>query len=86
MPPAILHIHCTRPAESPIPWALLTSVATLHDRQIRRLRALEDAPGVHADVAIRINQARSVAHQPADVGIGTRRIGRGETMMRRQVN
>src|SRR5215471_16954888 len=61
-------------------------LARLHDRQIRRLRALEDAPGVHADVAIRIHQARSVAHQPADVGIGTRRIGRGETMMRRQVN
>ena len=52
MPPAIFHIRCTRPVEGPISWALLASVATLHDRQIRRLRALEDATGVDADVAI----------------------------------
>ena len=31
MPPAIFHICCTRLSESPIPWALLASVATLRD-------------------------------------------------------
>ena len=40
----------------------------LHDRQISRLRALEDAAGVGADLTPRIPQARTVAHQPIRLG------------------
>src|SRR5262245_45607835 len=46
-------------------------LARLHHRQVRRLRALEDAPGVDAHLTIGIRRARSVAHQPADFGILT---------------
>src|SRR5262245_24580949 len=41
----------------------------LHDRQIRRLRALENAACVDADVAIPIPQTCAVAHQSADFGM-----------------
>src|SRR5215475_3574507 len=44
-------------------------LARLHDRQIRRLRALEDAAGVDADLAVSIPQTRTVAYQPADFGM-----------------
>ena len=43
-------------------------LARLHDREIRRLRALEDAGGVDADLTVRIHNVASVAHQPADFG------------------
>ena len=43
----------------------------LHDRQIRWLRALENAACVDADVAIRIHQTCAVAHQSADFGMMT---------------
>src|SRR5262245_30843264 len=36
----------------------------LHDRQIRRLRALEDAAGIDSDMTKRIRNVGSVAHQP----------------------
>ena len=66
MPPAIFHIRCTRPVEGPISWALLASVATLHDRQIRRLRALKDAAGIDADLPMRIRRVGSIADKPAN--------------------
>src|SRR5262245_63481695 len=40
----------------------------LHDRQIRRFLALEDAPGIDADLTIPVCIARSVAHQNAGFG------------------
>src|SRR5262245_27510699 len=58
----------------------------LHDRQIRRLRALEDAAGIDADLTKRIRNVGSVAHQPADFGKLTRGICRGERVARRQVD
>jgi len=45
-------------------------------RQIRRLRTLEDAAGIDADLTPRIRQAGSVAHQPASFGHFTHRICR----------
>src|SRR5262249_27884325 len=36
----------------------------LRDRQVGRLRALEDATGIDAHLTERIDRARSVAHQP----------------------
>src|SRR5262249_32445677 len=41
-------------------------LARLHHRQVLGLGALEDAPGVDADLTIRIQNIRAVAHQPAD--------------------
>src|SRR5262245_45944547 len=41
----------------------------LHDRQIRRLCALEDATGIYAHLTRGIRQACSVAHQPTSLGI-----------------
>ena len=49
----------------------------LHDRQVRRLLALEDTAGIDADLTIRVRNAGSVAHQPAGFGIFTRRIVAG---------
>ena len=46
----------------------------LHDRQVRRLRALEDAAGIDADLTPRVRNVGSVAHQPAGFGEVTRRI------------
>ena len=43
-------------------------LSRLHDRQVRRLRALEDATRIDADLTIRIQNARSVAHQSAGFG------------------
>src|SRR5712672_3610059 len=49
----------------------------LHDRQIRRLRALEDAAGIDSDMTKRIRNGGSVAHQPADFGKLTQGICAG---------
>ncbi len=67
-------------------WALMTSsnLRRLHDRQVRRLGALEDAAGIDADLTIRIRNVGSVAHQPAGFGKFTRRICRGDRVARRQ--
>src|SRR3954452_3499397 len=43
-------------------------LARLHDRQARRLRALENSTGIYAGLTIRIRHAGSIAHQPADIG------------------
>ena len=40
----------------------------LHDRQVCRFRAFEDAADIDADVALRIPYVGSVAHQPASFG------------------
>src|SRR5262249_51976500 len=61
-------------------------LARLHDRQVRRPRALEDATGINAHLTIGIRQTRSVAHQPADFGILTPRICRGDRAVRSQLN
>ena len=67
---------------------LMTSsnLRRLHDRQVRGLRALEDAAGIDADLTIRIRNAGSVAHQPADFGISRDRISRRDRVARRQVD
>ena len=73
-------------AEHPGGLALMTNsnLRRLHDRQVRGLRALEDAAGIDADLTIGIRNAGSVAHQPADFGKFTHRIYRGKRMARRQ--
>ena len=58
----------------------------LHDRQIRRLRALEDAAGIDSNMTKRIRRVGSVTHQPADFGKLTQGICRGERVARRQVD
>src|SRR5262245_12878958 len=40
----------------------------LHDRQVRRLRALEDAANIDTSQAISLGDAGSVAHQTASFG------------------
>src|SRR3984893_9296294 len=57
----------------------------LHHRQVRWLRALEDAAGICADVAITIRQVRSVARQPADLGSLAVLVDCGYRMARRQL-
>src|SRR5262245_39271015 len=41
----------------------------LHHRQVRRLRALEDATKIGADPTIRIGKVACVTHQPASFGM-----------------
>src|SRR5262245_18814608 len=57
----------------------------LYDWQVRGLHALEDAAGVDTHLTVRIRQAGSVTHQPADFGILTSRIYRGNRVARRQL-
>src|SRR5215467_11539665 len=56
----------------------------LQNRQVRRLRALEDPRGVEPDLAKGIQDIRSVTDQPAGFGIGARRIYCGERVASRQ--
>src|SRR5262249_918859 len=59
----------------------------LHDRKVGRLRALEDASAVDADVAVHIREAGAVAHQPASLlDKFTHGVARGERVARRQVH
>src|SRR5215469_8112169 len=58
----------------------------LRNRQVRGLRALEDATGIDTGLTIGIRNAGAVAHQPADCGIVTRRIRCRNRMTRRQMN
>jgi len=55
----------------------------LHDRQSRRFFALEDAPGIDANLTIPIRIARSVAHQNAGFGKLAANSDRGQHMARR---
>ena len=48
-------------------------------------RCRRHAAGIEAGVTVRIRIVRPIAHQPADFGKLTVRIGRGERVMRRQV-
>jgi hypothetical protein len=57
----------------------------LRDRQLGRLRALEDATGIDAHLTVRIDHARSVAHQPASFDILTTAIRGGERIVRRRL-
>src|SRR5215468_8775855 len=56
----------------------------LHNRQVRRFCTLEDATSIDTDLTIRIRQAGSVAHQPADFDIFTRPIRGRDRIARRQ--
>src|SRR5262249_61586653 len=49
----------------------------LHDRQICRLRTLEDTAGVDADLTHRLRHTRAVTHEPAGLGKLTIPICRG---------
>src|SRR5215207_8214368 len=53
----------------------------LHHRQVRRLLALEDAPGVDADLPKHLLEVGSVAHQAARLGILPLRINRRNPVM-----
>ena len=48
----------------------------LHDRQVLRRRALENAAGINANVTKPTHNIRSVAHQSTGFGVVTRRIYR----------
>ena len=61
-------------------------VSRLHDRQIGRPVALEDAAGIAADLAACIGEVSPVAHQPADFAIFTLPECRGKRKPRRQVS
>jgi hypothetical protein len=56
----------------------------LHNRQVRRLRALEDTRGIESDLANGVEDVASVADQPAGFGIGADRIDRRKRVARRQ--
>src|SRR5262245_61934760 len=58
----------------------------LHDRKVARLSALENATGIDADLAISIRNVGPIADKPADVGIFTPRIDRGQPVVGRQLN
>src|SRR6185295_11669723 len=56
----------------------------LHDRQVRRLRALENPGGIDASLPIRIGKIDSVAHEAAGHGIFSKVIHRWHSMARCQ--
>ena len=56
----------------------------LHDRQVRGLRAFENAADIDAHLTIGIRQACSVAYQPTDFNRVTRWIYRGDFVECRQ--
>src|SRR5215469_15912140 len=55
-----------------------------HYRQICGLRALEDAAGIAATLAIGIGQASSIAHQPAGFREWTEPIYHGDPVQHRE--
>src|SRR5207248_3372852 len=57
-------------------------LAGLLDRQLARLLALEDAPGIGARQAIGVGGAAAVAHEPARGGELAALIDRGHTVTR----
>ena len=56
----------------------------LHDRQVGRLFALENPPGIDAGLAIGVGMAVSVAHQAAGHDILAQGIDRRQRMASRQ--
>jgi hypothetical protein len=53
----------------------------LHHRQVDRLLALEDVPGIDSDLPKDIRKVRSIAHQPAGFGILAPEIKRGHPVV-----
>src|SRR5262249_26625202 len=74
------HIEAEHPGGPGIDGQL--ELVRLHDRQVRRLGALEDAAGIDADLTKRILDAGSVAYQPTGFDIVAQRICRGEPVER----
>src|SRR5262249_35004186 len=60
------HVETERPGGLGVDYEL--KLAGLHDRQVGRRGALEDATGVDASLTPRIHNVASVAHQPAGYG------------------
>src|SRR5262249_3190635 len=60
-------------------------LARLQNRQIRGLRALKYTAGIDAELTPRVRDVGCVAHEPADCGVVTPRIRRGNRVARRQV-
>src|SRR5262249_29278257 len=58
----------------------------LHDRKVCGLGTLEDARGIDPNPAVRIRQARPVAHQPADFGKRAIKINRRDREARCEVD
>src|SRR5262249_50064511 len=56
----------------------------LHDRQVRRLRALDDAANIDTSQAISLGDACSVAHQTTGFGKVTQGIDRRDPVVSRQ--
>src|SRR5215831_8289525 len=61
-------------------------LARLHDRQIRRLRALEDAAGIDADLTKCIRRVASIADKPANFSEVAVCKCRGDRVARRQID
>src|SRR5262245_47539988 len=59
-------------------------LSDLLDRQVGRLLALENPPGVDADLTERISKTASIAHQAADCGELAKLIDRGHRMTESQ--
>ena len=57
-----------------------------HDRQVRGLRALQDAPSVDADLTIGVGQARALGDQPANLHELAQRIDRRDLVVGRQMH
>src|SRR5262245_60762700 len=61
-------------------------LARLHYRQVRWLRALENATGINAELTPRIRKVDPVAYQPAGFGKLAPRIRGGNCVARRQID
>src|SRR6516164_5906784 len=57
----------------------------LHDWQIRRLRAFEDATDINANLTVTIDYVGPIAHQTPDFGVVTQCVRRWEVMECRQL-
>src|SRR5450631_149280 len=80
--------QCWRHGEAEHPGGLgvddQLELSRLQDRQVRGLDGIEDATGVDAGLTPRIRNISSVTHQPTGFGSVTRRIYRGDRVVRRQ--
>jgi hypothetical protein len=56
----------------------------LHDREVPRFGAFEDAPGINSDLPKGVSKIRSVTHEAADFDILPCRIACGQAIPRRQ--
>jgi hypothetical protein len=60
-------------------------LARLHDRQVRRLRAFEDAAGIDTELTPHIRKVGSVTHQPAHIDKVTPHIAGWDRVACRQL-